>query len=153
MSTNSTITAKCSDGKFRSIYCHWDGYISHNGKILVESYTDQDRIDSLVALGSLSGLNKSTEKPEGHDFYNRVEGVCVAYHRDRDEPLRIGEGDTAEDAFNDNKFGIEEFNYLWDGNEWLLLQMKYDEFGKKAIISGAEPLAPLVQAIKNRKFR
>lgn len=40
MSTNSTISLFLEDqNKFMTVYCHSDGYLSHNGKILKEHYT------------------------------------------------------------------------------------------------------------------
>ena len=43
------------NGVVRSVYCHWDGYLSHNGKILLENY-DAEKTRQLVALGDLSSL-------------------------------------------------------------------------------------------------
>ena len=41
MGTRSRIGVMHGD-KVKSIYCHWDGYLEHNGRILAESY-DRDR--------------------------------------------------------------------------------------------------------------
>ena len=41
MATRSTIAMKTEDGKVRAIYCHWDGYIAYNGKMLIGEYTDR----------------------------------------------------------------------------------------------------------------
>lgn len=42
----------------KSVYCHWDGYLEHNGAILQEHY-DSAKANNLVALGDISSL-----KPE-----------------------------------------------------------------------------------------
>ena len=39
MSTNSTINIQNEDGTVDSIYCHWDGYLEFNGKLLQQHYT------------------------------------------------------------------------------------------------------------------
>jgi hypothetical protein len=56
MSTRSDIIVHCNDGHFRRVYCHWDGYPSHNGKILRNSYNDRGLATNLVALGDISSL-------------------------------------------------------------------------------------------------
>ena len=39
----------------KSVYCHWDGYLEHNGDIL-ETHYDSAKANTLVALGDLSSL-------------------------------------------------------------------------------------------------
>ena len=38
MSTRSRIAIKQNDGTYKSIYCHSDGYLEHNGYILYNYY-------------------------------------------------------------------------------------------------------------------
>ena len=46
MGTRSSIAIKTEDG-IKAIYCHWDGYVDHNGKILKEFYnTEVSKIKS-----------------------------------------------------------------------------------------------------------
>ena len=85
MGTRSSITAKCEDGKFKTIYCHWDGYPSHNGKILLEDFQDQAKIEAMIELGDMSSLGRSIECPEGHSYDDPAEGHSVFYTRDRGE--------------------------------------------------------------------
>lgn len=42
----------------KSVYCHWDGYLAHNGAILQEHY-DSSKANNLVALGDISSLRKN----------------------------------------------------------------------------------------------
>lgn len=56
MSTNSTISIQHKDGTIEQIYCHYDGYLSHNGKILLDFYTDRSKVEELIKLGGLSVL-------------------------------------------------------------------------------------------------
>ena len=65
MATRSRIAIENQDGTVLSIYCHWDGYPSHHGPILLENYTTQEKVESLIALGSISSLAPETEIPEG----------------------------------------------------------------------------------------
>jgi hypothetical protein len=70
----------------KSVYCHWDGYLEHNGRILQEYYKS-DKANQLVALGSISSLRKNVQIPEGveHSFDEPADGITVFYGRDRGE--------------------------------------------------------------------
>lgn len=85
MGTRSRIGVMHGD-KCKSIYCHWDGYLDHNGKILLEHY-DSAKANYLVALGDISSLDKNVEIPEGvkHTFDEPAEGITTFYGRDRKE--------------------------------------------------------------------
>jgi len=85
MATRSTIALEYADGTVDQIYCHWDGYLEHNGKILQEHYMDPFKVQRLMNLGDLSVL--APEIGDAHDFDDRVacEGVCTFYGRDRQE--------------------------------------------------------------------
>ncbi len=83
MSTRSHIARENTDGSFDSIYCHWDGYPSHNGKLLLEHFQEPAKLAQLLALGDLSSLEP--EIGSKHSFDTRVEGQCTAYGRDRGE--------------------------------------------------------------------
>lgn len=97
MGTRSFIGKRHADGHVTGIYCHWDGYPSHNGRILRDHYTTEDQMDALLALGSLSVLGENIGKR--HDFNThdstkgRTKGWCLAYGRDR------GETDVAAQTF------------------------------------------------------
>jgi hypothetical protein len=105
MGTRSDIIVQRADGKWHRIYVHWDGYLSHNGKILFDHYTSQEQVEKLVALGDLSILGSRTgskhpfEAPSrylpggdslksnpAYDAYDKkYHGMCLAYGRDRGE--------------------------------------------------------------------
>lgn len=68
---------------YRGIYCHWDGYPEYNGMILLEHYTNPDKVGELISLGDLSSLGD--EIGEKHAFNNRDEKHCTFYGRDRGE--------------------------------------------------------------------
>lgn len=87
MGTRSNIGIRNIDNTFTGIYCHWDGYPSHVGKILLNHYNDVDRVNALMELGDLSSLriklNPEPGKP--HTYDEQQDDVCVAYGRDRGE--------------------------------------------------------------------
>jgi len=125
MSTRSTITLSTPEG-YQSIYCHNDGYLSHNGAILKEFYDTEDKVKELIKLGSLSSLEKNLapEEDQEHNFHNRVDDVTVAYHRDRGEDLAIALYDTLEEVYADK----EDYNYVFvDGQWWLLKEGLYTD--------------------------
>ena len=84
MGTHSRIGVMHGD-VVKSVYCHYDGYLEHNGRILQEHY-DSARANHLVALGDLSSLCPEIEPgTDSHSFDNPKAGVCVFYNRDRNE--------------------------------------------------------------------
>lgn len=118
MGTRSSITAKFADGSFKSIYCHWDGYLSHNGKLLLNHYSTQERVEALITPGDISSLAASCDKPDGHSYNNRVDGYTVYYGRDRGEDgVEPRCGSSAEEAAKNND---QEYNYRWNGEQWFV---------------------------------
>jgi len=83
MATRSNIGILNLDGTVNYIYCHFDGYLGHNGLILNEYYTTEGKVRMLLDLGDLSILGEDIG--EKQDFNNRVKGCCLAYGRDRGE--------------------------------------------------------------------
>lgn len=117
MSTRSSITIKTADGKFRTIYCHFDGYPSGVGKTLVEHYSTQEKAEALLAGGDISILEANCDKPEGHTFEKPVEGYTVYYGRDRGETTT---GPRTYFLFSEViKKESQEFNYFLDGEKWV----------------------------------
>ena len=115
MSTNSRIGMVQEDGSVKSIYCHWDGYVSHNGKILKENYTDPEKVKSLIELGSISYLRTEVEPTEAHTFNSPQRGITLAYHRDRGEELCIEKDPTVSSFLKRD----EPFLYLFTlEGEW-----------------------------------
>jgi hypothetical protein len=85
MGTRSVIGVMHGD-VCKSVYCHWDGYLAHNGKILLDNY-DSAKANHLVALGDISSLAAKIEVPDlvEHTFDKPAEGITVFYGRDRGE--------------------------------------------------------------------
>ena len=137
MATRSTISLVTEKGTVKTIYCHWDGYLSNNGKKLFEHYNTKELVNQLIQLGSLSSLHETITPTEGHTFEKPIEAICVAYHRDRGEELVINEFHSIENyvlALSTNRIG-EEFNYIFKDGEWLFCtdKISYDETTIKSI--------------------
>ena len=102
MGTRSTIALEYADGTIGQIYCHWDGYLDHNGKILRDYYTDPFKVRNLLDGGDMSSLSET------------VAGCSFYAERGEDCPQRMYK-DYAE--FRKEAQG-EEYNYILrkDGN-------------------------------------
>ena len=117
MATRSRIAIELKDGRIKSIYCHWDGYISNNGKLLVDHYTDRDKVNQLIELGDISYLAPEVNPSEPHTFDKPQEGVVVAFGRDRGEKGVHHRADPDRGAFI--RRGYEEYGYLLNKeNQW-----------------------------------
>jgi hypothetical protein len=115
MATRSTIAIQNQDGTVTGIYCHFDGYLEYNGRILHDHYTTEEIVRELISLGDLSSLG--TEIGTKHDFDNAPRNECNAYGRDRGE-----KGVAARTAHNWRQFLAEcgrEYDYLFvPGEGW-----------------------------------
>jgi hypothetical protein len=69
MSTRSLIGIIKENDLVDYVYCHWDGYPSHNGKILLEDYTSE-KVLELINKGAMSYLGSTVE---GCEFYGNEE--------------------------------------------------------------------------------
>jgi hypothetical protein len=95
MATRSTIALEFADGTIGQVYCHWDGYLAHNGKILQEYYTNPFILRDLIDLGSISSLAPTigTKHPFSHydtdlsvvEFQKQYNDMTTFYGRDRGE--------------------------------------------------------------------
>ena len=110
----------------KSVYCHWDGYLEHNGQILQKHY-DSAKANQLVALGDISSLRSEIgekhafsklEVPMDGEAYDKLYGdMTTFYGRDR------GESGTEAKTFKDfadyaENHQHEEYEYILrkDGN-------------------------------------
>jgi hypothetical protein len=119
MATRSRIAIENQDGTVSSIYCHNDGYPSHNGIILNDHYPDRSTVEKLISLGDISSLSPEVEPTGPHSFDRPQSGTVVAYHRDRGEDLRIRR-DHSIDAFA--KSDVEEYGYIMTKEgSWLFI--------------------------------
>lgn len=120
MATRSTIGIRHEDGSVTKIYCHWDGYIEHNGGILQKYYNTAEKIEPLLALGNLSVLGP---KPEADETWESRD-----FERCKPYTLRGEEWGQASPS------QMEEYNYLFDESEgaWIVTRETYKKPGKVA---------------------
>ena len=146
MATRSTIALEYADGTVDKIYCHWDGYLDNNGKILFQHYVDPFKVQRLMDLGDVSSLGPDIG--EQHDFdipfqygtpeyvaeSDRRRGICTFYGRDRGE---TGTGAKRYKDYADYRKNaqFEEYNYILrkDGNWYVEFYGKFDGLLKEAI--------------------
>ena len=83
MGTRSTIALEFADSTVQMVYCHWDGYIEHNGAILEKHYKDPFVLQKLIDLGDMSSLGERIGTQ--HAFEKAPQGECTFYGRDRNE--------------------------------------------------------------------
>ena len=132
MGTRSTIALEYADGTVEQVYCHWDGYLEHNGVLLSKHYSNPFILRDLIDLGDISSLKPTVGTK--HNFshfdtemdqkeYDALYGeMTTFYGRDR------GEKGTDSKKFVDYENYVrchqyEEYEYILrkDGN-WYVKQ-------------------------------
>jgi hypothetical protein len=139
----------------KSVYCHWDGYLEHNGDIL-ETHYDSAKANNLVALGDLSSLRPyiGVEHPFGHydsgmtaDEYNtKFRDMCTFYGRDRGETGTEFKSDLSLESFFERAEGCgAEWYYIMRDGVWYVgnTQERDVKFYKKLV-----PLTEALEAVK-----
>jgi hypothetical protein len=124
MATRSTIALEFADGTVQQVYCHWDGYLSNNGKLLLENYSNPFVLRDLIDLGDISSLRPTVG--EKHDFsrldsdmpaeqYETLYGdMTTFYGRDR--------GETGTDAKKFKDFADYAENFIHEEYAYILRQ-------------------------------
>ena len=137
MGTRSRIGKVQEDGTVKSIYCHWDGYLSNNGVLLFDHYQDPDKIDALLNLGDISSLDQ--EIGEKQDFDSPQKGTVVAYGRDRGEEDVDARVDESVEIFV-HQIGDswEEYTYLYQDGAWVCYMGDRGPFDLKLAIEEDE---------------
>ncbi len=128
MATRSTIAIEREDGTVAQVYCHWDGYLSNNGRILQEHYSNPDKVERLIAEGSISSLKPEIGEKHDFDWYFKRQDIpedmkniyqnlwTCFYHRDRGEDLHISSFKNFDEyAANAN---FEEYDYILRKGVW-----------------------------------
>jgi hypothetical protein len=133
-------------GVIKGIYCHWDGYLEHNGAILNEHYATSPKVNNLIALGDLSSLRAEIgekhafsqfdlPKDEVEAFKTLTENWCTFYGRDREETnVSYKRYETRKD-FVDGIDGEYFYLFVYDadqqGGKWFY--KKYNETAWKRL--------------------
>ena len=131
MGTRSMIAIQNPYSKdVRAIYCHWDGYLEHNGAILNKHYAASSKVNNLIALGDLSSLRPEIgekhafsqhelPKDEVEAFKEATENMCTFYTRDRGE-------DTPFKVFANLSKAAE--HYTWSDYYYVFKYSKADDY-------------------------
>ena len=133
MSTRSFIGRINPDNSVTTIYCHWDGYPEHQLPILVPCYSNEEKLNELMSLGSISYLDDNPNPPEGvtHTFNAPYSRTVVAYHRDRGDKWEECEPDaysSLDEMFGDKDNWDIEYYYIFNGGEWHLYNREGTEY-------------------------
>jgi len=127
MGTRSRIGVMHGD-KVKSIYCHYDGYLEHNGQVLAQYY-DSAKANNLVALGDMSTLRPQIgEKhafsqfdlsPEEVEAYKELtRDWCTFYGRDRGEVSVWKVANTFEEFLEQADLCGAEYYYIMKDGVW-----------------------------------
>jgi hypothetical protein len=146
----------------RAVYCHWDGYLEHNGAILAKHYAASPKVNNLIALGDISSLRpeigeahpfskfgldeKSPDFEEELALYEKAEalGWCTFYTRDRGEDAPFKVFPTLAEA---------EDHYTWSNYFYCFKYSKADDYqsGEWHYKKAGERWKKLAPAIKKLK--
>lgn len=106
MGTRSNIIYEEPTGEVLSMYCHYDGYPSHNGRILFDQYNSAEKAKALVEIGYARVLDK--------------EGVGV-------DPERPNEMERHRNL-NSFMWSVDtvmiEYIYRYAGDDWWVSEIK-----------------------------
>jgi len=123
MGTRSRIGVMHGD-KLKSVYCHWDGYLSHNGRILQDHY-DSAKANHLVSLGDISSLRPEigvvhpfstwdTDMSPA-EYEAQFANMTTFYGRDRGESGVDFTVDQSYDEFLSKDYDYEYYYIMNDG--------------------------------------
>jgi hypothetical protein len=139
MGTRSRIGIELPDHTVVSVYCHWDGYVDHNGRVLVEHYMNRDSVKELIDGGSMSSLRTRQTWNSGPmlrdkdgEYIRDTEGNIMSEgDRDPQPQYHSERGDGEEpshSSFDEFVSGnsMEEYAYLFDLNDnWKAYQINW----------------------------
>ena len=140
MGTRSRIAVMHGD-VCKSVYCHWDGYLEHNGAILQEHY-DSSLANQLVAMGDLSSLRPEIgvkhpfsclDTEAGSDYEERYGNMCTFYDRDRGETECTWSVAHSFDEFLEQVDACGgEYYYVMENGVWYCGGM-YGDFARRLV--------------------
>jgi hypothetical protein len=147
MGTRSTIALEYADGTVEQVYCHWDGYLEHNGQILLKHYSNPFILRDLIDLGDLSSLRPTIgtkhafsqfelRAEEVAGFKLLTENMCTFYGRDR------GEDGASAKTFKDYEdyaanHQYEEFDYILRNDNGVAVWFVSDHDGAYVTLESA----------------
>ncbi len=161
MSTRSRIGIRNKDNTITSIYCHWDGYPSWNGKMLLTNYTKREDVEKLIKLGNLSTLGRTPVAPDLKD----VDIAMFSYTNEMREkisadneingtkgnpcciPHSIREDYAKPEDHEAITHGNDNFPDSWQDYEYLFTKQGKWQYRK----AGCKKFIPLTEEVVNKK--
>lgn len=127
MSTRSNIAFEYNDGSVVRMYCHWDGYLEHNGRVLRRHYKNKQKVLNLIKLGQIRSLEPSLEEIEAYENAAKEE-----YFQD----------------WQDASKNMQEYFYLFKESEskWYVLYTHSGSYRKGELIELKEALKNLEES-------
>jgi hypothetical protein len=127
MGTRSAIAVAHGD-VIKAVYCHWDGYLEHNGRILQKHYPSH-LANQLVSMGDISSLRPEigekhpfsphSSKMSMDEYDARYGNMTTFYARDRGEDgADWSVFNSREDFVSEMSHRDCEYLYLMDGGVW-----------------------------------
>jgi hypothetical protein len=129
MGTRSTIALEFADGTVEQVYCHWDGYLSNNGRILKDSYMDPFKVKELLALGGFSSLEDTVEATAEQAYTQRGEDLAIEKYKDIQDYFKNVYGEEYDYILSMNWEGKAQWYvrfYATEGN-WIPLEMAFEQ--------------------------
>jgi hypothetical protein len=122
--THAAIGILYPDGEVSAVFCNFDGYPEHCGKILSKHYANYDKVEVLMDRGDLVSI-----APEINDT-NEANG-CVFYRRDKD--YRGKDSAYSAQSFPDKQSFFKEFgdcvDYFYLYNTRSTKKVKWETYG------------------------
>ena len=147
MGTRSTIALEYADGTVEQVYCHWDGYLAHNGQILLKHYSNPFILRDLIDLGDVSSLKSTigTKHAFSHfelraeevaEYKVLTENMTTFYGRDR------GEDGVSAKKFKDYEDYVanhqyEEYDYILRNDNGVAVWFVCDHDGAYVTLESA----------------
>ena len=97
-------------GVIHAVYCHWDGYVTNNGALLLEHFNSLRIASELIKGGSISSLGEGLDKTQFH---------CRDMGR---EMVPASEYGTREEFIEDSN-GLEYLYILNQNDAWEVFDM------------------------------
>jgi len=138
--------------KLKSVYCHWDGYLEHNGRILQDHY-DSAKANHLVALGFISSLKEEIGEKHpfsgcdvipniSHEKYAELYGkMTTFYGRDRGDKNVEFTVDQSYAEFLSKEYDCEYYYIMCDGVWYVCVNRSHDSMVPGQLYVLAEQLA------------
>ena len=93
-----------------AVYCHWDGYVTNNGALLLDHFNSLPSAVELIKGGSISSLGEGTDNTK-------------FYHRDMDREMEPAISYDNRDEFIADSRGLEYLYVLNQDNVWEVFYM------------------------------